>query len=627
MCRMPIVRPSLSLRYFRQMSTMLFCFVLLIGLSAGMVQPARAEGRVDVTFSFAAPAGVETVTLAGTFNGWNRFAHPMQDPDGDGVFTIVISLKPARYEYKFVVDGQRWYHDPNATESAPDGFGGKNSVLVVKPTDGQMGDSPEVLVDFDTPDWAKRAVFYQIFPERFANGDPTNDPPGTLPWGGEPTFTNFFGGDLRGVIEKIPYLKELGITAIWFNPLFASVSNHKYGTSDYMRIDPHFGDEATFKEMVDKLHAAGIRVVLDGVFNHTGDKFWAFQDLIQNGARSPYVDWYFVHQFPIATSPLSYEAWWGFFDLPKVNTRNPEVRKYLFDVVRHWMSLGVDGWRLDVPNEVDPDFWREFRRVVKGIKPDAYIVGEIWQDGSFWLQGDQFDAVMNYLFRDALLEFFIRGKWTVEAFDRRIKELLSMYPKQVNQVQLNLLGSHDTERILTAAGGDIKRVRLATLFQMTYVGPPIIYYGDEVGLTGGRDPGSRRTFPWEPAEQDGELLEWYKRLIQIHHSHPALQTGAYKPILVDLLQETYAYLRSDDKGDCVAVLLNNSRDAGDVEIPFAAAVDCQGHGSVQQQAGEEWEDILSGRRFTVNGGKLLVPGLGPQQGMILVPTSSPPRAG
>ncbi len=417
------------------------------------------------------------------------------------------------------------------------------------------------------PAWVRDAVFYQVFPERFANGDPSNDPPGTEQWGGTPTPGNYFGGDLRGIIGHLQYLADLGINALYLNPIFASPTNHKYQTSDYLTVDPHFGDEATLRELIEACHARGMRVILDGVFNHTGTRFFAFDDVKRKGEASRYTSWYTFHGFPVGpTSRPNYECWWGYGHLPKLNTANPEVRAYLFEVTRHWMALGIDGWRLDVPNEIPHEFWIAWRALVKSINPDAYIVGEIWQDGSPWLQGDQFDAVMNYRFRDACVEFFARDTITASQFDDLLERQRHDYPDAVNFALQNLLGSHDTERFLTVCNGDTAAVRLAWLFQMTYPGAPMVYYGDEIGLTGGRDPGCRKTMEWDARKQNGALLAALQELIALRSAHPVLRHGAYQRLAADDRRSMLAFARTS--GDSAAVvIINRSSSPQEVSVP------------------------------------------------------------
>jgi glycosidase len=405
------------------------------------------------------------------------------------------------------------------------------------------------------PAWIKDAVFYQIFPERFANGDSTNDPPGTKEWGGKPTPGNYFGGDLSGILQHLDYLSSLGINALYLNPIFASNSNHKYQTADYRIIDPHFGDEETFRELVDSCHARGIRIILDGVFNHTGVDFFAFADAKKNGARSRYKDWYTFHGFPVGpVSAPNYECWWGHGSLPKLNTKNPEVRQYLFDVTRQWMETGIDGWRLDVPNEIPHEFWKEWRPLVKSINPEAYIVGEIWEEAGPWLQGDEFDGVMNYRYQKACGAFFAGESIEVLQFDSRLAQLRREYSDDVNASLLNLLDSHDTERFLTMCKGDVPSWKLGLLFHMTYPGVPMLYYGDEVGMTGGKDPACRGTMVWDPARQNRDMLEYTRRIVRLRRSLPVLRHGGFTTLLTDADRSLYAYMRRANSSSAIVVL-------------------------------------------------------------------------
>lgn len=410
------------------------------------------------------------------------------------------------------------------------------------------------------PSWVRETIFYQIFPERFANGDPTNDPPGTQPWGAEPTTHNYFGGDLQGIINHLDYISSLGVNCLYLNPIFWSSSNHKYQARDYFKIDPHFGDEQVFKRLVDECHARGIRIILDGVFNHTGVDFFAFEDVKRNGKESRYAKWFNIYSFPVSSPRKpNYECWWNLGDLPKLMVHNPEVRQYLFEVTEHWMKFGSDGWRLDVPNEIPHSFWIEWRKLVKRLNPEAYIVGEIWDDGSPWLQGDQFDGVMNYRFRKACVEFFARRTTKASQFDRSLAVTRSLYPEQVNYAVQNLLGSHDTERFLTLCNGNKAAMKLAWLFQMTYIGAPMVYYGDEVGMTGGKDPGCRGTMIWDEDKQDRDLLNTMRYFISIRNDYSVFRSGTFETCLVDDTRNLYGYWRrSPDGGPDALVVLNNS---------------------------------------------------------------------
>ena len=261
-----------------------------------------------------------------------------------------------------------------------------------------------------TPEWVKDAVFYQIFPDRFASSTQVEKPHNLEAWDSPPTTFGFKGGDLLGVVEHLDYLQDLGVNAIYFTPVFQSTANHRYHTHDYFQIDPILGGNAAFKTLLDAAHARGMRVVIDGVFNHASRGLYQFNHALENGKASPYLDWFTFRGFPVRAydEPINYEAWWGLAALPKFNHTNPQVREFIFRVAEHWVQQGIDGWRLDVPGEIDDDeFWREFRRRVKAANPDAYIVGEIWHKADRWLAGDQFDAVMNYQFTRACLAFFI----------------------------------------------------------------------------------------------------------------------------------------------------------------------------------------------------------------------------
>jgi glycosidase len=412
---------------------------------------------------------------------------------------------------------------------------------------------------FTTPEWVKHAVFYQIFPERFDNGDPERDPENVQPWGTTPTPGNFMGGDLRGIINRLDYLSELGVTALYLNPIFQASSNHKYNTYDYYRIDPHFGDLATFHELLHEAHQRNMRVILDGVFNHCGRGFFAFVDILENGNESPYLKWFHIKRLPIHPYtdmyPANYSGWWNLRSLPKFNTEHDPVRRYLFDVARYWIEQGADGWRLDVPNEIeDHAFWRDFRRVVKQAKPDAYIVGEIWTDATPWLDGTQFDAVMNYVWRDLCRDYFAYEQIPTDAFARAIEILLRRYPNEATLAQLNLFGSHDTARFLTEVGGDVRKLFAPILFQMTFPGAPCIYYGDEIGLRGGKDPQCRGCFPWQQDLWNQPLHIWVRRCIAIRHAHAALRTGEYHTLLAQNEPPLYAFVRWNNEEQLVVVL-------------------------------------------------------------------------
>ncbi len=434
-----------------------------------------------------------------------------------------------------------------------------------------------------TPDWVQDAVFYQIFPDRFARSARVARPANLEAWDAKPTTYGFKGGDLLGVAERLDYLQELGVNAIYFTPVFQSPANHRYHTHDYYRIDPLLGGDAAFRELLETAHRRGMRVVIDGVFNHTGRGFYQFNHILENGAASPYVDWFYIKGYPLHAyegKPLNYEAWWGIPALPKLNTTTPAVREFLFGVAEHWIRQGIDGWRLDVPGEINDDaFWQEFRRRVKAINPDAYIVGEIWHEAQRWLKGDQFDAVMNYQFTRACVGFFARpfdenlvaaaGYAPVPVLDApgfaySINHLLGLYDPAINRVQLNLLDSHDTARFLSIARNDRDALKLATLFQMTCVGAPSIYYGDEIGITGGKDPDCRKAFPWDaPDAWDHDLLRFFKACVALRRRCEALRAGEFQ--FVYAVGHAVAFLRKLGR-QRVIVALNAGNAPVDLDI-------------------------------------------------------------
>ena len=402
-----------------------------------------------------------------------------------------------------------------------------------------------------TPEWVRDAVFYQIFPDRFARSAAVAKPAHLQPWGAPPTHNGFQGGDLLGIIERLDYLADLGVNALYLNPVFASASNHRYHTHDYFIVDPLLGGVEALRALLDAAHARGMRVVLDGVFNHASRGFFQFNHLLECGAESPYVDWFHVRRFPVNAyredQPANYDAWWGLHALPKFNTDTSAVREFLWSVGTYWLEQGIDGWRLDVPNEIDDDaFWQEFRRRCRQINPDCYIVGELWGDARRWLQGDQFDAQMNYLFPRAALGYFggdqlnkreiaksgyndiepLDGIGFAQALDEMFNQL---YAPAIVAVQMTMLDSHDTPRLLNMVNGQRDLVRLLLFAQMTVPGAPNIYYGSEIGLNGGHDPDCRRAFPWDDETAwDRLLLADVRRYVRLRRAIPALRRGDFR---------------------------------------------------------------------------------------------------
>lgn len=423
---------------------------------------------------------------------------------------------------------------------------------------------------FKPPEWVKNTVWYQIFPERFANGSPSNDPKHTLPWGStEPTETNFFGGDFEGILQRIDYLNDLGITGIYLTPIFKAYSNHKYDTIDYMELDPQFGNKETFKRLIDHCHKKGIKVMLDAVFNHSGYFFEPFQDVLKNGEQSRFKNWFHIHKFPLEMKPRpNYDAFGFVKSMPKLNTQNPEVKDYLLNVGAYWLKeFNIDGWRLDVANEIDHQFWREFRHEMKKIKRDVYILGEIWHDAMPWLQGDQFDAVMNYPFANASIKFFATDEMRAEQFCHAISHVCHMYPRNVNEVAFNLLGSHDTARILTIAKEHIEKIKLLFSFQLSFIGTPCLYYGDEIGMTGEDDPGCRKCMIWEREKQDIHLFNHVKKLIALRKTYPIFANDGIFSFLSASSETNHIIYTKENENELLIGVMNNSSSSLNIPLP------------------------------------------------------------
>ncbi|MCG8361851.1 MAG: glycoside hydrolase family 13 protein [Pseudanabaenales cyanobacterium] len=421
-------------------------------------------------------------------------------------------------------------------------------------------------MEIQTPDWVKHAVFYQIFPDRFAKTtQPRQQPKMAVPlelWESPPTYNGYKGGDLWGVMEQLDYLQDLGITAIYFTPIFQSASNHRYHTHDYYQVDPLLGGNEAFFDLLNAAHQRGIKIVLDGVFNHASRGFFFFNDILENGPHSPWLDWFKIEDWPLSaydgSLPANYLGWAGNRALPQFNHDNPAVREYIMQIAEHWIRVGIDGWRLDVPFEIKAaGFWREFRDRVKAINPEAYIVGEIWSDARQWLNGDQFDGVMNYMFTGPTLaftagdhvrmdyvespEYYPYPPLDAAAYAQKIQHLLGLYPWGIQLTQLNLLSSHDIARVVSVVSEDQASFELATLLQMTFPGPPSIYYGDEVGLPGGPDPDCRRSFPAKD-QWNHTLFKLHRDLIALRHAHSALRTGDYTVLATQ--DKVYVFART-----------------------------------------------------------------------------------
>lgn len=434
---------------------------------------------------------------------------------------------------------------------------------------------------FNPPAWVKDTVWYQIFPERFARG-------GSPDWqaGVDDGIDSFAGGNLQGICDHLDDIQALGANGLYLNPIFASPSTHKYDTTDYYHIDPAFGSNDEFGQLVQQAHRRGMRVMLDAVFNHCGwlHPFW--QDVLKHGKASRYYDCFFIEREPILNfelvegelphltpemyGKLNFRTFGFVPRMPKWNTAHPLVREHLFGAVRYWMeTFGVDGWRLDVSDEVSHDFWREFRKLVKSIRPDAYIMGEIWDNSYPWLMGDQFDAVMNYELAYPIWNLLGTPDTVAEPYDvlqyqQAINQLIVSYPQNNLEVMYNLVDCHDTARIAHVCGGNIDKVKLAYVLQMTFTGAPSIYYGSEVGLAGD-DHHNRAPYPWGHA-QNPDLRDLVKRLSQLRARQTALRSANLTWLHVDAAANTLVF-RKESAGGPVYVFVNVNAQPQSLPVP------------------------------------------------------------
>ncbi len=495
----------------------------------------------------------------------------------------------------------------------------------------------------ETPEWVQDAIFYQIFPDRFARSERVSKAGLNLEaWDSPPSIHGFKGGDLRGVTEHLDYLQDLGVNALYFTPVFASPANHRYHTYDYFNVDPLLGGNDALRELLDSAHGRSMRIVLDGVFNHAGRGFWQFHHTLENGAASPYRDWFYFDEdhllgrkhwgaYPSPEERLAiqregslraigYQGWWNMPELPKFDTQTPAVRDFIFRVAEHWIDFGIDGWRLDVPGEIDDDsFWREFRQRVRSRNPGAYLVGELWHDARRWLQGDQFDASMNYLVTTALLGFLtgehldlgetLRAggyqgyvqKLDVHGFAERIDSYLTLYAPEITRVELNLLDSHDTPRFLTCASGDLNSLKLALTFLLSYPGAPCVFYGDEIGVQGRQDPDCRKSFPWDESGWNGELRGFTKNLIWLRRNRGALRRGDFQRLYAQ--DGVYSFGRSTDD-DSMVVVLNASEQIRRVSIALDRGLSGPLQvlsGQADVQVGEGIQVVIPARTAAVLG--------------------------
>ncbi|AOY74890.1 glycoside hydrolase family 13 protein [Clostridium formicaceticum] len=517
---------------------------------------------------------------------------------------IVAPSFPCLLHYFFVIEtvAKNYYYGNNE-----ESLGGKGLLKEEEPFTYQITVYKE---EAFVPSWFKEGIIYQIFPDRFYREGYQQELLEIKKnsfiygsWGDTPMYIrekdsneilrwDFFGGNLLGIIKKLPYLKELGISVIYLNPIFISPSNHRYDISDYKTIDPLLGNNRLFKELCTAAEAMGIAIVLDGVFSHTGSDSIYFNKEgnyptlgAYQSEESPYYSWYRFYEFP-----HSYDCWWGISNMPNVNEMEKSYIDFIIDkedsVLKYWMNLGAKGWRLDVADELPDAFIKKFKKVMREVDQDAVLIGEVWEDASNkvsygekreYLLGEELDSVMNYPFREALVNFFTE-KISVEYFNRRLMSLYENYPKAYFYSMMNLIGSHDVPRILTLLGEQVvdhqltqgerekqklnakerglavRRLKLLVLFQMTFPGVPSIYYGDEVGMEGLEDPLNRGTYPWGRGDED--LLQWYKKIISLRNGNDVFKSGEWLPLYS--CENIYGFIRKNHDQESV-ILFNRSR--------------------------------------------------------------------
>lgn len=500
--------------------------------------------------------------------------------------------KAALYKYHFEYDTSwgtsRIYHTGNG--------------LAAIKGDGEDWQLTVYDKDFHTPEWLRGGIIYQIFPDRFASSgtkkqnvpsdrvlrtDRDGDPYWIPTAEGKVLNNDYFGGDLNGIEQKLGYLKSLGVTCIYLNPIFEAQSNHRYDTADYEKIDSMLGMEKDFKSLCESAKKLGIRIMLDGVFSHTGDdsryfnRYSRYDSLgAYQSKESPYYGWYKFNKWPD-----DYESWWGIEILPEVNEDNSDFIEYITGkngIARKWLKLGASGWRLDVADELPDEFLDEFRKAVKEEKADGLVLGEVWEDASNkssygklrrYLLGKQLDSVMNYPFAGAVIDF-IRGA-NAELFASRVMSIVENYPKEVLDVLMNHLSTHDTMRAITALAGEncayrdrkwqsthsldereyhygMKLLMAASAMQFALPGVPTIYYGDEAGMQGYKDPFNRRCYPW--GKENGELVEWYKKLGKIRNENRVFKDGRFE--ILSAVAGCVAFSRKND--DEAILVISNS---------------------------------------------------------------------
>lgn len=425
----------------------------------------------------------------------------------------------------------------------------------------RMFDCPQNLREeemFEVPQWAANKVVYQIFPSRFAASQPVDK---ELWYKAPITHMDDLHGNLRGIMEHLDYIENLGIDVLYMTPIFKSNSCHKYDTIDYYQIDPSFGTTEDLRELVQKAHERGMKVVLDAVYNHTGRDFFAFQDILENGEKSRYLDWYFIDELPpkdeMGEIP-NFKCFGYYGGMPKLNLRNPEVEKYVTDVACYWIKeCDIDGWRMDVGDEISHFFWKNFRKAIKAVKKDMLIIGEIWHYAGDFLEGDEWDTVMNYPFYLNMIDLLADTRINVSQFVQNLGYLKGRLNKKCYPLMWNLIDSHDTARFLHLCNDNKKKQHLAAAFQLLLPGMPMVYYGDEFAMPGANDPDCRRGMYWDEEYQDKEMFQWYKKLLQIRKTHTCVVDGELIEISARDEEETIVMIRKNGE-ETIAMIFNCS---------------------------------------------------------------------
>lgn len=484
--------------------------------------------------------------------------------------TVKPDYKRLKYYFELITEDEHWfYFEDGFVSSEQMMLEGRSRQCFVFPWMNPC-DVPI------SPKWVNDTVWYQIFPDRFCNGDHSLDPEDVVEWRDHKSQVRneeCFGGDFEGIISKLDYLKELGISGLYLTPINEAPSNHKYDTTDYTKIDPRFGDEETFMKLVNEAHARGIRIMLDGVFNHCGYYFGPWQDVLEKGPDSEYFDWFMINEWPLDKDGQAAKKkqlyTFAFYDyMPKLNTSNPLVRKYFVDICANWVeNYKIDGLRLDVANEVSHVFCKELRMRLKEINPEIYILGEIWHNALPWLRGDEFDAVMNYPLGESIKDFWIDKSQTNEDFEYTVNRCYTTYMQQTNDVLFNLLDSHDTKRLRS----DVKNLdeyfaQLAVLFAMP--GSPCIYYGTEIAMEGSYDPDCRRCMPWEAidAGRYKDRIGIISTLIKLRKEEPLLKSRNFHfPDDFSKYPRVIQFRKMGWEDNYVEVIINCSD--SDIEVP------------------------------------------------------------